>query len=257
MQLQTRIPTAGGICHHGSWASAAAQHSRSFSAVPETVDSSEGDHVDSTRKWYTNPNISARAAAKIVKQRLEQNGPQRVSHLMELARRIKTPEEAALAIEVAQKFALHRARRQQHDGISPSLSAFLLKKILEAGEVEQALEVLRRSPELQLTFQRPAFRHVIIRASQQGNLRAVVSALEVMKAARLRPNRDIAFHVLRGCFENDRPDLAVVFCREFEANGLPPRPAMKEKVEAAASELEAAAAAKKAVGGQAQKTPTL
>ena len=34
-------------------------------------------------------------------------------------------------------------------------------------------------------------------------------------------------------------------CREFEANGLPPRPAMKEKVEAAASELEAAASAKK------------
>ncbi len=39
------------------------------------------------------------------------------------------------------------------------------------------------------------------------------SALEVMKAARLRPNRDIAFHVLRGCFENNRPDLAVAFCR--------------------------------------------
>ncbi len=115
--------------------------------------------MDITRKWFTNPDISARAAAKIVKQRLEQNGPQSescmyphketpirltalyykamhtptrhvcagVSHLMELARRIKTPEEAALAIEVAQKFALHRARRQQHDGISPSLSAFLLK----------------------------------------------------------------------------------------------------------------------------------
>lgn len=48
------------------------------------------------------------------------------------------------------------------------------QKVLEAGEVQQALEVLRRSPELQLTFQRPAFRHVIIRASQQGNLRAVV-----------------------------------------------------------------------------------
>ncbi len=121
--------------------------------------------MDNTRKWYTDPNISARAAAKIVKQRLEQSGPQSeswvspyratpvkstalcfngsmaiaahphasscmvagVSHLMELARRIRTPEEAALTIEVAQKFALHRARRQQHDGISPSLSAFLLK----------------------------------------------------------------------------------------------------------------------------------
>lgn len=250
LQLQTRVSSAGGICRHGTWASAAAQQSRSFSAVPEPVDSSEGDRADNTSKWYTHPNISARAAAKIVKQRLEQNGPQRVSHLMELARRIKTPEEAALAIQIAQRFALQRARRQQHDGISPSLSTFLLKKVLEAGEVQQALEVLRRSPELQLTFQRPAFRHVIIRASQQGNLRAVVSALEVMKAARLRPNRDIAFHVLRGCFENNRPDLAVAFCREFEANGLPPRPGMKEKVKAAAAELEAMASAKKAAARQ-------
>lgn len=41
----------------------------------------------------------------------------------------------------------------------------------------------------------------------------VCSALELLKAARLRPNRDIAFHVLRGCFENNRPDLAVAFCR--------------------------------------------
>lgn len=46
---------------------------------------------------------------------------------MELVRRIQTPEEAAEAIEVAQIFAMHRARRQQHDGISPHLSTFLLK----------------------------------------------------------------------------------------------------------------------------------
>lgn len=38
--------------------------------------------------------------------------------------------------------------------------------------------------------------------------------------------------------------------REFEANGLPPRPAMKEKIEAAALELEAAASAKKAATQQ-------
>ncbi len=48
------------------------------------------------------------------------------------------------------------------------------QKVLEAGDVQQALEVLKRSPELQLTYQLTAFRHVIIRASQQGNLRAVV-----------------------------------------------------------------------------------
>ncbi|EIE24479.1 hypothetical protein COCSUDRAFT_65382 [Coccomyxa subellipsoidea C-169] len=170
---------------------------------------------------------------------------------MELARRIKSPEEAAMVIDVAQTFAAHRARRQQHDSISPALSTYLLKKVLEAGDVQQALEVLKRSPELQLTYQLTAFRHVIIRASQQGNLRAVVSALELLKAARLRPNRDIAFHVLRGCFENNRPDLAVAFCREFEANGVPPRPAMKEKVEAAAAELAAAAGPRRAATGKA------
>jgi hypothetical protein len=35
-----------------------------------------GDEVDTTRKWYTDPTISARAAVKIVKQRLEKHGPQ-------------------------------------------------------------------------------------------------------------------------------------------------------------------------------------
>ena len=48
------------------------------------------------------------------------------------------------------------------------------QKVLEAGDVQQALEVLRRSPELQLTFERTAFRHVIIRAAKQGNLKAVL-----------------------------------------------------------------------------------
>jgi hypothetical protein len=46
---------------------------------------------------------------------------------MELARRIQSPEEAAMVVEVAQTFAQHRARRQQHDGISPALSTYLLK----------------------------------------------------------------------------------------------------------------------------------
>ena len=32
-----------------------------------------------------------------------------------------------MVVEVAQTFAQHRARRQQHDGISPALSTYLLK----------------------------------------------------------------------------------------------------------------------------------
>jgi hypothetical protein len=48
-----------------------------------------------------------------------------------------------------------------------------VQKILETGDIEQALKVLARSPELQLSFQRPAFRHFIIRASMKGDLRAV------------------------------------------------------------------------------------
>lgn len=34
-----------------------------------------------------------------------------------------------------------------------------------------------------------------------------------MKVAGLRPNRDIAYHVVRAFFENDRQDLAVAFSR--------------------------------------------
>ena len=57
------------------------------------------------------------------------------------------------------------------------------------------------------------------------------SALELLKATGLRPNRDIAFHVVRACFDNGRPDLAVAYCKEFEANGLPPRPIIRKEVE--------------------------
>lgn len=46
---------------------------------------------------------------------------------MELARRIKTPEEAALALEIAHLFALTRANRQHFEGLHPQLSSFLLK----------------------------------------------------------------------------------------------------------------------------------
>ena len=50
-----------------------------------------------------------------------------IVHLQEIVRRIKTPEEAAAAIDAAQKFALHRARRAQHSAMSPELSAWILR----------------------------------------------------------------------------------------------------------------------------------
>lgn len=50
-----------------------------------------------------------------------------VIHLTEIAKRVKTPEDAAAVMDVAQQFALHRANRQQHDGISPQTSYLLLK----------------------------------------------------------------------------------------------------------------------------------
>ena len=48
-------------------------------------------------------------------------------HLLELVRRVRTPEEAAAAINAAQKFALHRARRAQHSALSPELSSWLMR----------------------------------------------------------------------------------------------------------------------------------
>ena len=39
LQLQSRLLSVGGNIHNKPWASAAAEHSRSFSAVPEPVDS--------------------------------------------------------------------------------------------------------------------------------------------------------------------------------------------------------------------------
>ncbi len=56
--------------------------------------------------------------------------------------------------------------------------------------------------------------------------------------------------LLKGCWQcrmsvKWRGDVGMI-CREFEANGVPPRPAMKEKVEAAAAELAAAAGPRRA-----------
>ena len=50
-----------------------------------------------------------------------------VVHLLEIVRRIKTPEEAALAVDTAQKFALHRARRRQQSVLSPELTAWIVR----------------------------------------------------------------------------------------------------------------------------------
>ncbi len=63
-----------------------------------------------------------------------------------------------------------------------------------------------------------------------------------MKASGLRPNRDIAFHITQACFECARPDLAVAYCREFEANGLPPRPIVAKRVQEAEAQLRGKAA---------------
>ena len=63
------------------------------------------------------------------------------------------------------------------------------------------------------------------------------SALEVMKTAGMRPNRDIAYHVTNACFEAGRPELAAAYCREFDANGLSPRPLMAKRVAEAEAQL--------------------
>lgn len=220
------------------------------------------------------------------------------------------------------------------------------QKVAEAGDVRLSLEVLRRSPELAMSFSRSAFAATIVRASAaadlrtalkcacppmpatccplschdlprcfrlegaicgswesgwsaryvpgaaratlarmrrllgclcgdmesyvpcRGNLRwqhlwigniwvetrqfhqvlltfdlVATSTLEVMKASGLRPNRDIAFHITQACFECGRPDLAVAYCREFEANGLPPRPIVAKRVQEAEAQLRGEPAA--------------
>ena len=53
-----------------------------------------------------------------------------VIHLTEVAKRVKTSEEAAMALDVAQQYVLRRANRQQHDGISPQTSYLILKASL-------------------------------------------------------------------------------------------------------------------------------
>lgn len=50
-----------------------------------------------------------------------------VIHITELAKRVRTSEDAAMALDVAQQYALRRANRQQHDGIHPHVSYLILK----------------------------------------------------------------------------------------------------------------------------------
>ena len=49
-----------------------------------------------------------------------------------------------------------------------------LQRVAEAGDIRQALEVLRRSPELALEFHRGAFATIIARAAKQGDVRTVI-----------------------------------------------------------------------------------
>ena len=49
-----------------------------------------------------------------------------------------------------------------------------MQKVAECGDVRLSLEVLRRSPELALSFARKDFAATIVRASRAGDLRTVL-----------------------------------------------------------------------------------
>lgn len=59
-------------------------------------DAFAGDDADESRKWFTDPNISARAAAKIVTKRLHKYGPQ--SEFLMLVFHDRTSAYCSLAV---------------------------------------------------------------------------------------------------------------------------------------------------------------
>ncbi|CAL5222425.1 g4787 [Coccomyxa viridis] len=190
-----------------------------------------------TQYWYRDDSITAGQASQIVKQRLSNLGPQKIIHITEVAKRVKTSEDAAVALDVAQQYALRRANRQQHDGIHPHTSYLILKSITKVG-ADKAVEVLKKAPELKLTFGPRAFRDIIVKASKEGDLAAMRSAFQLLQAAGIQPNRDLGYCLVRASFDNKRPDLAVAYAREFEVNGVGLRPAMKDQVQKVEQELQ-------------------
>ena len=42
------------------------------------------------------------------------------------------------------------------------------------------------------------------------------SAFQLLQAAELQPNRDLGFCIVRACFNNQRPDLAVAYARQAD-----------------------------------------
>ncbi|CAK0787434.1 hypothetical protein CVIRNUC_010654 [Coccomyxa viridis] len=218
------------------------QQCSQYAALAAQQNSSSADEAAqelhrATRFWWHDENITAREGAKIVKQRLNLIGPQKAPHLMEVVRRVKTPEDAEVAMEVARQYALQRAHRQQHDGLSPNMSYIILKSITKVS-VDKALDVIKSSRELALTFERRGFRDIIVRASKAGDLPAIRRAFQLLTATGVRPNTDLAYCILRACFDNKRPDVAVGYAREFEANGVQIRPAMKEMLRKAEADLQ-------------------
>lgn len=50
-----------------------------------------------------------------------------IQHILEVAKRVETPADAAAVLDLAQQFTARRANRQQHDGISPQATYLILK----------------------------------------------------------------------------------------------------------------------------------
>ncbi len=46
------------------------------------------------------------------------------------------------------------------------------------------------------------------------------SAFKLLTAAGLRPNADLAYTILRACFDNKRPDMAIGYARQATASSL-------------------------------------
>lgn len=182
--------------------------------------------------WYADRSLSSAAAAKILKKRLENFGPQRERSLQEVIQRIRNVKDAETALKIAEGFRVRRAGLEQHTPLKCSTSKLILQRALEVDARDVIIQALARKDELGFNFvSLKAYRLAITHFSTKRDLQNVIRVFELAKRQGLKPNRDIGFCVLRACLDCKRADLAYAYALEFQANGLRVSPAQKVLIE--------------------------
>eukprot|EP00873_Tetraselmis_striata_P000938 jgi/Tetstr1/421202/TSEL_001107.t1 len=210
-------PPLGPQFAHTGWSARPAVAARSFAAEADATAASGGS------KWWEQPG-SCHELYKTMIFMLDKRGPQRPAALLELIRRVETPEDAERALKATKRFRQRRGFMGVNAALPPSHTTELTNTLLKVGRPDLAMDALSRAHELQLTPVRAAYHALMVHFAGAGQPGAMLGAYEALKGAGLRPTGREAYTLGRGFLDAGLPDAAKLTAAEFRRNGvkLPP-----------------------------------